>query len=214
MALDCEEDLNAALQDNETVIIFCAASWEKKCETFHAAHGEIAAALGVPVLVLDMDEPEGEEAAIDIGCDRPGAFLLAYKGSVKSIHPWSTVALSIVELKAALNELAPPNSVECVLAEASAAATPAISASDPGPPVHLVSTQLCVQGICCSAEVNMVKNLLNPLPGVASVGVNQVSRTAIVSHVPSLSSPETLVDTLNRARLGAARRAVADRTRQ
>ena len=50
----------------------------------------------------------------------------------------------------------------------------------------------------------MVKELLEPLPGVSSVGVNQVSRTAVVSHVPSLTSPEALVAALNGARLGAA----------
>ena len=52
--------------------------------------------------------------------------------------------------------------------------------------------------------MKLVKNLLEPLPGVASVGVNQVSRTAVVSHVPSLTGPEELVDALNGARLGAA----------
>ena len=82
----------------------------------------------------------------------------------------------------------------------SAGAT-AASATEAG---HLQSTQLRVQGICCSAEVKIVKNLLEPLPGVASVGVNQVSRTVVVVHLPGLTRPEHLVDVLNGAKLGAA----------
>ena len=75
--------------------------------------------------------------------------------------------------------------------------------------------------------MKLVKNLLEPLDGVSGVEVNQVSRTTVVNHIPAKTSPEVrhvfcekpyelqshkkthasnrqvLVETLNRAKLGA-----------
>lgn len=52
----------------------------------------------------------------------------------------------------------------------------------------LDKTVLNVMGICCPAEVPLIKKILGPLPGVEDVCVNVTSRTATVLHDSMLIS--------------------------
>lgn len=68
-------------------------------------------------------------------------------------------------------------------------------------------TYLDVLGVCCSAEVALVENLLAPLDGVRAVSVVVPSRTVIVEHDPAAVSQSRIVKVLNGAGLEASVRA-------
>ncbi|KAK3126716.1 hypothetical protein QOZ80_7AG0561290 [Eleusine coracana subsp. coracana] len=68
-------------------------------------------------------------------------------------------------------------------------------------------TYLDVLGVCCSAEVALVEQLLRPLHGVRSVSVVVPSRTVIVEHDPDAVSQSQIVKALNKAGLEASVRA-------
>ena len=65
-------------------------------------------------------------------------------------------------------------------------------------------TRLRVQNICCSKENKLVLDTLEPIKGVFSVSVNVIGRIAYVRYDPKVTSPNFLIDVLNRAHLGAS----------
>ena len=55
----------------------------------------------------------------------------------------------------------------------------------------LVRSTFLVQGICCATEVPMVRKILKPLPGVASLQINIAARRIYVQHdAKALGAPE------------------------
>lgn len=65
-------------------------------------------------------------------------------------------------------------------------------------------TTIDIMGICCPAEVPLVKKILEPLPGVEEVLVNVPARTVTVQHDSGLTSAAWLVKLLNDAQLEAS----------
>ncbi len=64
-------------------------------------------------------------------------------------------------------------------------------------------------GICCPMEVRLIKNMLEPLPGIAEVDVTVVTKIVTVRHDPAATSPAALLATLNGAGLQASLRHAA-----
>lgn len=73
-----------------------------------------------------------------------------------------------------------------------------------GTPQKLRKTCIDIFGICCPAEVPLVKKILQPLPGVQEVLVNVAARTVTVRHDAALTSAAWLVKLLNDAKLEAS----------
>lgn len=73
-------------------------------------------------------------------------------------------------------------------------------------PHESVKTRLSVRNICCDAEVRLIKRIVEPMNGVDSVSVNPFSKICAVVHCPvtCCSSPESILEKLNDAGLGAA----------
>ena len=65
-------------------------------------------------------------------------------------------------------------------------------------------TKLRVQNICCAMENRLVQDTLEPLEGVKSVSVNVIGRMAYVHYDPEVTSPEKIVNKLNKVHLGAS----------
>ena len=65
-------------------------------------------------------------------------------------------------------------------------------------------TKLRVQNICCAMESKLVLDTLEPLDGVKSVSVNVIGRIAYVHYDPEVTSPNEMVNTLNKVHLGAS----------
>ena len=65
-------------------------------------------------------------------------------------------------------------------------------------------TKLRVQNICCAMESKLVLDTLEPLDGVKSVSVNVIGRIAYVHYDPEATSPNEMVNTLNKVHLGAS----------
>lgn len=59
-------------------------------------------------------------------------------------------------------------------------------------PTELQKTTLDVLGICCPAEVPLVKKILEPVPGVQEVSVNVTAKTVTVHHDPTVAPPARL----------------------
>lgn len=59
-------------------------------------------------------------------------------------------------------------------------------------PVELQKTTLDALGICCPAEIPLVKKILEPIPGVQEVSVNVAAKTVTVHHDPVAASPARL----------------------
>ena len=72
------------------------------------------------------------------------------------------------------------------------------------PDASVTTTRLRVQGICCGKEAELVKTLLIPLEGVASVSVNVVARIVVVQHDEKLLLKSDLVKLLNDYHLGVS----------
>ncbi|KAI5061521.1 hypothetical protein GOP47_0024026 [Adiantum capillus-veneris] len=70
--------------------------------------------------------------------------------------------------------------------------------------VKLQKTTIDIFGICCPAEVPLVKKIIEPLPGVKEVLVNVAARTVTVQHDSGLTSAAWLVKLLNDAKLEAS----------
>ncbi|XP_068733805.1 uncharacterized protein [Montipora capricornis] len=70
--------------------------------------------------------------------------------------------------------------------------------------VHMLTTKLRVQNLCCPMEGKLVQESLEPLEGVTSIAVNVIGRVAYVRHDPEVTSASELVTTLNRVHLGAS----------
>eukprot|EP00250_Pteridium_aquilinum_P021417 c25117_g1_i1 orf=513-2813(+) len=73
-----------------------------------------------------------------------------------------------------------------------------------GTPQKSQKTTIDILGICCPAEVPLVKKILEPLPGVQEVLVNVAARTVTVRHDAGLNSAAWLVKLLNDAKLEAS----------
>eukprot|EP00250_Pteridium_aquilinum_P001802 c12013_g1_i1 orf=3-998(-) len=71
-------------------------------------------------------------------------------------------------------------------------------------PVQLQRTAIDVLGICCPAEVPLVKKILEPAPGVQEVFVDVAARLITVHHDPFATPPARLVKLLNSAHLEAS----------
>ncbi|KAH7352087.1 hypothetical protein KP509_19G029500 [Ceratopteris richardii] len=71
-------------------------------------------------------------------------------------------------------------------------------------PVALQRTLIDVLGICCPAEIPLIKKILEPIPGVKEVSVNVASRVVTVHHDSIAVSPSKLVNALNKAQLEAS----------
>lgn len=73
-------------------------------------------------------------------------------------------------------------------------------------PHEFVKTRLSVRNICCDAEVRLIKRIVEPMKGVDSVSVNPFSKICAVVHCPvaCCASPESILEKLNDAGLGAA----------
>ncbi|KAI5080632.1 hypothetical protein GOP47_0003815 [Adiantum capillus-veneris] len=71
-------------------------------------------------------------------------------------------------------------------------------------PLELQKTMLDVLGICCPAEVPLIKKILEPVPGVREVSVNVASKIVTVHHDSVAASPAKLVRLLNDAQLEAS----------
>lgn len=65
------------------------------------------------------------------------------------------------------------------------------------------TTRLRIANLCCEMEVALVKQLLQPLPGVQDVKVSAVGRVAVIRHTEPITT-KVLLDTLNAAHLGAS----------
>ncbi|MCO5601244.1 hypothetical protein L7F22_055363 [Adiantum nelumboides] len=70
--------------------------------------------------------------------------------------------------------------------------------------VKLEKTTIDILGICCPAEVPLVKKILEPLPGVKEVLVNVAARTVTVQHDSRFTPAAWLVKLLNDAKLEAS----------
>jgi copper chaperone CopZ/branched-subunit amino acid transport protein len=64
-------------------------------------------------------------------------------------------------------------------------------------------TKIYAEGVCCPFEIPVVENSLLKMPGVDKVEVAVITKTVVVQHFPSQTSPAALVAALNEARLGA-----------
>ncbi|KAI5084403.1 hypothetical protein GOP47_0000572 [Adiantum capillus-veneris] len=71
-------------------------------------------------------------------------------------------------------------------------------------PIKLQKTAIDVFGICCPAEVPLVKKILEPAPGVQEVYVNVAARLVTVQHDAFATPPARLVKLLNNAHLEAS----------
>ncbi|MCO5587261.1 hypothetical protein L7F22_041208 [Adiantum nelumboides] len=71
-------------------------------------------------------------------------------------------------------------------------------------PVELQKTLIDVLGICCPAEVPLIKKILEPVPGVQEVSVNVASKIVTVHHDSAAASVTKLVRLLNDAQLEAS----------
>lgn len=71
-------------------------------------------------------------------------------------------------------------------------------------PGEVQKTMIDVLGICCPAEVPLVKKILDPVPGVREVSVNVTSKIVTVHHDSVAVSPAKLVRLLNDAQLEAS----------
>ena len=57
-----------------------------------------------------------------------------------------------------------------------------------------------VDGMCCASEVPIIHRILDALPGVDTVSVDVLGKTATIVHVARLSSPGVLMDALNKGK--------------
>ena len=226
--MEAVEELIAA---SDTLLILFRASFASNCspEATAVVQGTTQPLPGgVRGLVIDMDESDGEEIALELGVSDPGsAFVFAKGVQIATLNRPDAAALA-----AALTVLSEPGpgsltasgfdahfkhvkdgagvvtTVKKIppISQAPTREFQAIEVESPAMarPGHLQATQMRVQGICCAAEVKLVKKLLEPVDGVAKVGVDQVSRIVIVDHFGAVTAPEELVQILNGSRLGAA----------
>ena len=65
-------------------------------------------------------------------------------------------------------------------------------------------TKIYAEGICCPFEIPVIENALLSMNGVEKVEVAVVTKTVVVQHVPSQTSPAALVAALNEAKLSAS----------
>ncbi|KAJ7553988.1 hypothetical protein O6H91_06G121500 [Diphasiastrum complanatum] len=68
----------------------------------------------------------------------------------------------------------------------------------------LEKTVLDVMGLCCPADIPLIKKILEPLTGVEDVSVNLTSKTVTVLHDRCLTADVQLVKALNEARMEAS----------
>ncbi|CAK9089956.1 unnamed protein product [Durusdinium trenchii] len=70
---------------------------------------------------------------------------------------------------------------------------------------HLaIKTRFSIRNICCDSEVRLIERIVTPLPGVESVSINTFQKICIAVHCPSCTTPDSIVEKLNRSGLGAA----------
>ena len=60
-----------------------------------------------------------------------------------------------------------------------------------------------VSGICCAAEIPMIKKIVEPLDGVNAVNVVTTTKLVMVNHDPKVISALDIVNALNKERFGA-----------
>ncbi|KAK9812049.1 hypothetical protein WJX73_001132 [Symbiochloris irregularis] len=130
------------------------------------------------------------------------------KGCLKDVRQKQVVrhgTLSVLRHRQAGRELSPALSAEpllptVVVTEDADGAAPQLREDAQ----TVIQSKLYVDGICCSSEIPLIKNLLMPLPGVKQVDVAVVTKTVLVSHCPALISKAALIATLNHAQLDAS----------
>lgn len=66
-----------------------------------------------------------------------------------------------------------------------------------------VQTTIHVKGICCAAEIPMIKSVVQPMPGVTNVFVNTTTKLVRVTHDPSKSTAVDITAALNKQKFGA-----------
>jgi len=78
-------------------------------------------------------------------------------------------------------------------------------ASSSAPAKKLLScrTRLRVEGICCSSEVPIVRNILRPLPGVRKLGINVATKVVFVDHDPTVIEASLLASALEEQKFAA-----------
>ncbi|CAE7521538.1 HMA2 [Symbiodinium microadriaticum] len=88
-----------------------------------------------------------------------------------------------------------------------------VTADDDGAPVTVgvctehtvVRSRFSIRNICCDSEVRLIERIISPLLGVQTVSVNSFQKLCIVEHCsPCCTTPETILNKLNSAGLGAA----------
>jgi len=69
----------------------------------------------------------------------------------------------------------------------------------------IVRSRFSIRNICCDSEVRLIERIISPLLGVQTVSVNSFQKLCIVEHCsPCCTTPETILNKLNSAGLGAA----------
>jgi len=66
-----------------------------------------------------------------------------------------------------------------------------------------VQTTIHVKGICCAAEIPMIKSVVQPMQGVTNVFVNTTTKLVRVTHDPSKSTAMDITVALNKQKFGA-----------
>ena len=71
-------------------------------------------------------------------------------------------------------------------------------------------TRLKVRGICCPSEVPLIHSILDKRPGVRAVKVIMPTKTVLVEHAAKAAPVDSIIDTLNAARLQASLASTGD----
>lgn len=66
-----------------------------------------------------------------------------------------------------------------------------------------VRSTIHVSGICCAAEIPMIKKIVEPLDGVSAVNVVTTTKLVMVNHNPKMISASDIVTALNKEKFGA-----------
>jgi len=77
------------------------------------------------------------------------------------------------------------------------------SSTSPPPMVMMVRSQFVCTKICCSSEIPMITNLLEPLEGVGTILINVPLKTVYVDHDPHTMTATQIEALLQRHRFGA-----------